>query len=81
MKYDIVVGEENKHMVEYKHFNQERAVQYAEQYMSFGTRRINNTLTTLKSWIHYCEVSNTEIDFPWIFIMLCLLLISPNFLK
>ena len=44
MKYDIVVGEEDKHMVELEHFNQERAVQYAEQYMSFGTRRINNTL-------------------------------------
>ena len=31
MKYDIVVsGKRDKHMVEYEHFNQERAVQYAE---------------------------------------------------
>ena len=33
MKYDIVVGEEDKHMVELEHFKQERAVQYAEQYI------------------------------------------------
>ena len=33
MKYDIVVGEGDKHMVEYEHFNQERAVQYVEQYI------------------------------------------------
>ena len=31
MKYDIVVGEENKHMVELEHFNQERAAQGAVQ--------------------------------------------------
>ena len=31
-------------MVEYEHFNQERAVQCAEQY-TFGTKRINNTLS------------------------------------
>ena len=32
-------------MVEHEHFNRERAVQYyAEQYMSFGTKWINNTL-------------------------------------
>ena len=28
MKYDIVVSEEDKHMVELEHFNQERAAQY-----------------------------------------------------
>ena len=27
LKYDIVVGEENKHIVELEHFNQERAAQ------------------------------------------------------
>ena len=46
MKYDIVVGGKgDKHMAEYEHFNQERAVQYCAEWYILCPRRINNTLS------------------------------------
>ena len=54
MKYDIVVSEENKHVVELEHFNQREgsaegcaggsAGQHSNTCICFGTKWINNTL-------------------------------------
>ena len=41
-------SEEDKHMVEYKHFNLGRAVQCSVEYYILCTRWINNTLSCLE---------------------------------